>query len=360
MNAPTAAATAPRRPTRDAWTARLARRVRTVPAVVLLFALTSALLPALLLGAAAVDLVRAARSGHPWMGVRLIAFGWLYLLTECVGLLALLSGWVGTGFGLARGRLIAWTYGVQSAWTRALLVWVRVIFDLRVAVEGEENVAPGPVLVFVKHSSMVDTLLPSHVITRRHGIRLRFVLKRELLVDPCLDLAGHWLPNHFVDRGGADSAHQLAAIRGLTANLEPHDGVLIYPEGTRYTRAKHARALERLAAVDPTLHARAKRLRHLLPPRLGGALALLDGGPPADVLFVAHRGLEGFGSLGAIWRGRMVRTTLRVRIWRVPRADVPDDHAGRVDWLFDWWQRMDDWLDEATAADLAPAAAAPR
>ena len=38
-----------------------------------------------------------------------------------------------------------------------------------------------------------------------HQVRLRYVLKRELLLDPCLDIVGNRLPNCFVARSGADA-----------------------------------------------------------------------------------------------------------------------------------------------------------
>ena len=60
------------------------------------------------------------------------------------------------------------------------------------------SVAGGPLIVFIRHSSTIDTLIPTELITRRHGLKLRFVMKTELLADPCLDVAGHWVPNYFV------------------------------------------------------------------------------------------------------------------------------------------------------------------
>jgi len=38
------------------------------------------------------------------------------------------------------------------------------------------------------------------------------VLKRELLADPCLDIVGNRLPNHFLDRHATDSGPELAAL----------------------------------------------------------------------------------------------------------------------------------------------------
>jgi 1-acyl-sn-glycerol-3-phosphate acyltransferase len=213
-------------------------------------------------------------------------------------------------------------------------------------VDGLEVASPGPVLVFMQHASMPDTLLPTNFITRRFGIQLRFVVKRELLVDPCLDIAGHWLPNYFVDRGATDPAQEVARIKALADELGPSDGVLIYPEGTRFTREKQGRAIAKLREGDPAIFALAERLRHVLPPRLGGPLALLDGDAQADVVFVAHHGFGGFGSMSRIWRGAMVRRTIRMAFWRVPRAEIPAEPDARVRWLYDHWHRMDAWMAE--------------
>jgi hypothetical protein len=32
--------------------------------------------------------------------------------------------------------------------------------------------------------------------------------------------------------------------------------------------------------------------------------------------------------------------------WRVPAGDVPrhEDHDIQVEWLYDWWQRMEAWI----------------
>jgi 1-acyl-sn-glycerol-3-phosphate acyltransferase len=172
------------------------------------------------------------------------------------------------------------------------------------------------------------------------------VLKRELLSDPCLDVAGNRLPNYFVERGSDDTEGELRAIRDLGTGLGSQDGVLIYPEGTRFTKEKRARALERLSKGDPVISARAQRLQHVLPPRLGGPLALLQATSPADVVVLAHHGLDGFAHLRDIWAGGMVNTTVLVEFWRVPRDAVPADQADQVGWLYDVWDRIDAWIDQ--------------
>jgi hypothetical protein len=35
-----------------------------------------------------------------------------------------------------------------------------------------------------------------------------------------------------------------------------------------------------------------------------------------------------------------------LKFWRVARADVPDDRADRVQWLFRLWTEIDAWVAE--------------
>jgi 1-acyl-sn-glycerol-3-phosphate acyltransferase len=256
--------------------------------------------------------------------------------------------WVWLRAGGDPQRLHDDTAAIQRWWTGLLAGALRVIFSVRFELEGEEHLRPGPLLVFIRHSSLVDTLLPTVFITARHGLLLRFVLKRELLADPCLDIAGNRLRNHFVGRDGSDSSHEIAAVRALAEGLGPNEGVLIYPEGTRFTERKRSRALEALAASDPALAARAQRLRHLLPPRTGGPLALLES--PHDVLLFGHHGLDGLTGLAELWSGRLVGARVRMRLWRVRRSEIPDGREAQVAWLYDAWARLDDWLAEELAA----------
>lgn len=72
-------------------------------------------------------------------------------------------------------------------------------------------------------------------------------LERELLVDPCLDLVGNRLLNHFIDRAHPSDS-DVRSIAALASNLGPRDGVVIYPEGTRFDRARRERILSRMEA----------------------------------------------------------------------------------------------------------------
>jgi len=319
------------------------RRAWTVPVAVLLFLVVTLTLPVLLLVAASVDLVRWMRDRRRFVVVRAVLMGWVYLTVEVWALASLLVAWVYTGFGAWRSAEMAFAYRLQARWAAILLGSLRRVFSLGLEVEGDEVVVPGPVVVMVRHASLIDTLLPNNLITRQHGLLLRYVLKNELLYDPALDIAGHRLINHFVARIG-DSRAQVEQVRRLSEGLGEHEGVLIYPEGTRFTDQKRARVLAGLRRRNPRLAERAERLHNVLPPRLGGPLALLDPLTPSDVVIMAHVGLDGLATVKHLLDGAIVGSRIQVRFWRIPKEEIPEAREERIDWLFDQWDQVDAWI----------------
>ncbi|MFQ5554610.1 MAG: 1-acyl-sn-glycerol-3-phosphate acyltransferase [Acidimicrobiia bacterium] len=324
------------------------RRLVTIPRSILVFALLSVLLPAMLAAAALVDLVRWLVQRRPWMAVRLVIFAWVFFAAELWGILWLLWGWMRNGSRADRDKLLAAAWPVQAWWARTLFRTVRALFALDLQVEGIEGARPGPVIALFRHASIVDNLLPAVLLSDDLGLRLRWIIKKELLSVPALDVGGKRLPNYFVDRESEDPWAELEAIRSLSAGLGPDEGVLIYPEGTRFTESRRRRALERLEARGSDLWERASRLRHLMPPKPGGVLELLDTGH--DVLICGHDGLSGFARISDLWSGAILRRTVRVSIRRIAAADVPGTRSERVAWLYDQWQIMDDWIAAAAGA----------
>ena len=305
----------------------LLRRLVTVTSVYLGFILVTALLPLILGISLVVDLIRRLVAGKPLMATRMLIFGWLYLLGEVWGLLIL-----GLTAPLPRARAVGATYTLQDRWAAWNFRAVRFIFGLDFVADGQESVEPGPVIV---------------------GLRIRYVLKKELLLDPALDVAGNRLPNHFVDRGAADNERDLDAIRKLGSDLSGDDAVLIYPEGTRYSMLKRDRYLRRFAQRTGRVAEIATSLRGVLPPRPGGTLALLEGST-ADVVVLAHRGLEGFARVKDMWKGGIVGSRIHVSFRRISRADIPEGRTDRVTWLFEIWREIDAWVTgEDPVAGLA-------
>jgi hypothetical protein len=87
-------------------------------------------------------------------------------------------------------------------------------------------------------------------------------------------------------------------------------------------------------------------MRYVLPPRPGGVAAALAAAPHADVVFVAHAGLDALAGAGATWRGLPLRAPVRLKWKFTPAAEVPRDRAEQVDWLFRTWAEMDAWIEE--------------
>jgi 1-acyl-sn-glycerol-3-phosphate acyltransferase len=332
---------------------RLVRRARGITLEVLAFVLVTVLFPALLLAAMVVDLALWLRARKPWVGVRLVAMLWWFLFGEMRALAGLTGIWLLTGGPLGRGSLrrTRWLYALRVHWSRSHLGGVRVLFGLRFDVVGQELAGPGPVVIMMRHASIIDNVLPDVFVARPHGLGLRFVVKRELEMIPTIDIGGRWAPTFYVRRASADSAREVAALRSLAHGLGVHEGVLIYPEGTRFTTAKLKRAKEVIARRQPQIAPLASRLEHILPPRLGGPLALLDEAAGVDVVLCGHAGFDGFAHVSDVWSGRLVGKTIHIRFWRHPASEVPPGDAARVAWLYERWQAVDDWVGEMRRAD---------
>ena len=319
------------------------RRALTLPAYAILWGLVAASLPATLPIAAAVDLARRNR----WATVRTLAMAAVFLTCEMIGIAASFAIWLASGvwMGSGRERFLRWNFALQQWWAGTLLDLARRIYRIEIEFAPQPELARGPYLLFIRHTSLADTLLPSALFSKPYGIVLRYVLKRELLWDPCLDIVGNRLPNAFVERGTGNIAGGVGAVRRLMSGLGPRDGILIYPEGTRYTRAKRERVLRQLAARDEGLLRKAEALRHVLPPRLGGPLALLEENQGADAVFCVHAGLEAINTARDLLDGSIVGLRVRVACWRVPFAEIPVTREARIDWLYDHWARVDAWVD---------------
>jgi len=326
----------------------ITRRLKTVPSVVLGLALVTVLLPVLLVLAVLFDVGRALVLRTPFMATRLLAFLWVYLAAESLGLLALFGVWLAAGFGGRRRWMAERTWRFQQVWAGWMFAAVRYLMGLRVEVSGDQVLGQGPVIVLVRHASIVDNLLPSVLVARAHRVHLRYVLKRELLSDPCLDVAGRRLPNYFVRRDTGEAVER-DNVRRLAEGLSPQDGVLLYPEGTRFTSERRERAIEQIAERDPRRARRVQHIEHLLPPKVGGFLAVLEGASEVDVVVMAHAGFDGLRLISDMWRGALVGRTISVRFERTSRTAIPQDTPGRVAWLDDAWARADAWVAEQLA-----------
>lgn len=339
---------------------RPVRRVLVAPIV--------PLLTVLWLVSAPIVLPVAAYASHVLPG-RLKAFRlvWLllvWLVRESVGVVVLFALWVASGFGwyLDRPwfreqhvRLIGWyLWGLVGAAQRSLglrLVTEESPGELVV----EPHIAPGPVLVFSRHAGAGDSFLLAHELVNTFGRVPSVVLKDTLQWVPTIDIALNRLPNAFIPSDPLPGAGAVATIGALAAEV-PDDGALIlFPEGGNFTPGRRDRALARLAERGlETQLARAHELATVLPPRPGGVLAALDAAPDADVVMVAHTGLEPLSSVGGVLSRLPMAHSVRMAWWRVPRDEIPAGTDDRIDWLYHWWDRIDTWIEGHAEPGLDP------
>ncbi|MGY1697814.1 MULTISPECIES: lysophospholipid acyltransferase family protein [unclassified Geodermatophilus] len=336
------------------------RRVRRVTGPLLLGVLVAGvlLLPVLVVLALLVSVFLPGRL----RALRLLCFGLVYLTLEVAGLAAAAVLWVASGFGrrLSGPASRAAHYTVLRLLLDALMRTAQRLFSLRLVTDGEswsplDDGVPGStnaMVVLSRHAGPGDSFLLVHTLMNRDHLRQpRIVLKDVLQLDPLIDVYLNRLPNSFVSARSAAGPGPEEAIADLARDLGEEDALLIFPEGANFTPQRKVRALQRLrergllAALT-----RAERMRHLLPPRPGGVVAALQAAPHADVVLVAHTGLEHLSTVGDVWRGLPMDKTLHLRWWFIPAAEVPREEAELTDWLYRWWETIDDWITTTSAA----------
>lgn len=204
-----------------------------------------------------------------------------------------------------------------------------------------------PLAVLARHAGPGDSFTLVWLIVHRLGRTPRVVLKDVLLWDPGLDVVLTRLSCCFLSSRSGAGDDNTAAVAALAARLGPDDALLLFPEGGNWTPARHRRALRRLFRSGRRRAARrAASMRHVLPPRPGGTAAVLTTRPDAEVLVVAHGGLDELTSPGAVWKALPVdRTPMRVRWWQVPHDELPRAEHDVEPWLTGQWQRVSDWVD---------------
>ena len=329
---------------------KLVRRLVLAPLVLVVTVGLLVLLPGLVILAAAASPLLPGR----WRALRLLWFALVWLAMESVALFACLALWVASGFG---GRLssepsLERHYALMRWWLAVVFRVASRTFRLRIEVEEpeltrEEAAArlTRPVIVLSRHAGPGDSFLLVHHLLSRYRRKPRIVMKAALQFDPGLDVVINRLPNAFVPARRGAGNRVIKEIERLAAGLGPTGALVIFPEGANFTPRRRVRAIrlleERRLAKEA---ARARAMEHLLPPKPGGALAAIEAAPAADVIFVAHTGLEHVVTVGDVWRALPMEQVLKARWWRVPAAEVPTDREAQVDWLYSWWAAIDLWV----------------
>ena len=333
------------------------RRLLLVPLVVVIGVALAALTPPVALLSAAYNLVRRDRPGPVRRSrlLRVIILGLVWSMGETAALTVFLGLWLASGFG---GRLETEPYQSRHyavlAWFLDLVYRTAVrVGGLTVTVSGQpEPVPPGdrPLIVLSRHAGPGDSLLLIRYLLSECQRRPRVVMKATLQLDPTTDIAANRLPNAFLRRaahGAAAASQRTEQVRRLAAGMAGGSALVVFPEGGNWTPYRWQRAIDRLRRGGrPDLAERAAAMPNVLPPHGGGALAAIAACPGADVIFVAHTGLDELVSVRDVWRRLHSEMTVIARWWRVPAARVPapSDREAQLTWLYDWWQRIDEWI----------------
>ncbi len=334
---------------------RLVRRLVLAPLAIVVAAAMVVLFPPLALLALVLGALGRSKP-HRMRALRLLSFALIWLVTETATLFMCLGLWLSSGFG---GRLHTEPYqsrhyAIMQWYLDRLYLAATGTLGLRVEVD-EPQLTPaeraarlaGPVIVLSRHAVPGDSLLLVHHLLTVYHWRPRVVMKAALQLDPTVDVVANRVPNVFIQGRQTGEHIFVGQISRLASGLDQAGALVLFPEGGNWTPGRWRRGirrLERLGRAD--LAERARSMPHLLPPRAGGALSAIAACPTADVIFVAHAGLDTLVSVADVWRSLPIEHTVHARWWRVPAAEVPRalDQDGQVSWLYDWWQRIDGWI----------------
>lgn len=269
--------------------------------------------------------------------VRFVSFGVLWAWLETIGLSA-----AAVLFLVGQAKNQSLNYSLQGWWTRNVVRALRLTVGVHIEVEGFSELGPGPFVAFCRHASLADSVMSAWVLTDHAHLKPRYVLKKELKLDPCLDVVGHRLPNYFIDRASSNVTSELQGIEQMAAGLSDSEVAVIFPEGSRANPAKREKALAKLMQRSPERAKRLQSLQFLLPPKPAGASALLSAVPHANVITMWHSGFDGLDTFKGIVH-HLARRAIRVhvKITEHHRSTVASGEAF-VEWLDTQWLAMDE------------------
>lgn len=347
------------------------RRAVTIPTLLILLVLCAALLVPVVVLSGLIGL----RPGGRARAARIAIFMLIYTVAEMVGLVCAGWLWIRAAFGrrigaqrhqdahyVLLGKLLDRLYQVGSAVFALHIDPPRGVARDGVVKDGVSGhgdatpplpATPGrPLLVLSRHAGPGDSFLLVYALLALVHRRPRIVLKQTLVMDPLIDVVLSRLPHCYIAPGVAEGDRAISEIRELSRTLGAADALLVFPEGGNFTWQRRVRAiasLRRRGLMRAT--ARAQHMRNVLPPQPAGVFAAIDAAPHADLVFVAHTGLDHMQSVGQVWRGLPLTRTVEVTWWTVPTERVPPEQDARHRWLDDNWTRIDSWITRSQDAD---------
>ena len=331
------------------------RRVVLAPAVVVFTVLMLSTVPVWLIVAALLSPVVPGRL-RP---LRLLWLATMHLVLESIMLVELFGLWVASGFGyfIRRPWFERVHYDIAQTYLIIFFREARRVLRLKIVTQGPAPDAfPGePLLVCCRHAGPGDSFTLMYALMHWYGREPRVVLRDTLAWDPAVDVILNRVPSRFISpdpKAGDDLAAQIGE---LARNLDGNDAFVIFPEGGNFTPERRQRAIDKLRRLGlEAMARRAENMENVLAPRPGGLIAALDAAPDADIVLVAHTGLDHLLTLADVWRELPMDKQIIMRWWRVPRNEIPDGRDDRIDWLYSRWEEIDRWIAEHRPVDLEP------
>ena len=234
---------------------------------------------------------------------------------------------------------------IAEAWISCNSGWMALTQRTQWDVQGLAALEPDSwYMVNCNHQSWVDILVLQHLLNRKIPL-LKFFLKQQLIWVPVMGLAWWALDFPFMRRHSEEYLKKHPEMRGKDQEttrracakfaLVP-TSVMNFLEGTRFTKAKHAR--------------QQSPYTHLLKPKAGGmALALNAMGDKfraiVDITIVYPDGTPTFWHF---LQGRMRRVVVRARVLPIPVHLIGADYSGDAEvrlqfqaWVQQLWREKD-------------------
>ncbi len=248
--------------------------------------------------------------------------------------------------------------GIATRWVAGNSGWMRLTQRTQWDVAGLHELRFRTwYMVNSNHQSWVDIIVLQHLLNRRIPM-LKFFLKRQLIYVPIIGLAWWALDFPFMRRHSATylKAHPEKRFEDLEATRRACQkfaliptSVMNFPEGTRFTRAKH--------------RAQRSPYHHLLMPKAGAlALALSMLGEKFDSLLDVT--IVYPDRAPTFWQflcGTVPRIVVRARQLPIPQELRTGDYAADPKfrktfqhWLQNIWQEKDRQIDVLSAGAADP------
>lgn len=147
-----------------------------------------------------------------------------------------------------------WMWGIYANWSNQLGYLVEWYIP-KISLRGDIPKDKAFVLI-ANHYSWLDILV---LFAKLRGRSFVFVMKRSLKYLPIIGLVANWLGFPFVDRGRSLEGNRIALEKSAKKADQYGYGIVIFPEGTRYTKSRQK-----------------SKYKHLLRPKWAGLECLLE------------------------------------------------------------------------------------